>query len=146
MVEIFGKETPYIGDEGRMQEASAILVRHHFKRKESFHVPNEAKRSGKLGAKLKRQGLESGVSDWIITKPNENFNGLFIELKTAKRVKRETKTQGTKYDVRLGKIEDSQIAFLEQQLLNGHYACVCYSLGSLRKVIEDYKSNKIHTQ
>jgi hypothetical protein len=47
-----------------------------------FHTPNEAKRSLRLGAKLKKNGLKAGVPDCMIINPTRTKHlGLAIELK-----------------------------------------------------------------
>lgn len=42
------------------------------------HSPNEAKRTQRTGANLKRAGMKAGYPDCVIHAPNETF---FIELK-----------------------------------------------------------------
>ncbi len=44
-----------------------------------WHVPNEGKRSKAAGARLKKEGMRPGVSDWSILLPNGQFAAL--ELK-----------------------------------------------------------------
>lgn len=48
------------------------------------HIPNEGKRSLRHGAKLKREGLKAGVSDYFLATPMINTHGLWIELKSPK--------------------------------------------------------------
>lgn len=131
-IPIFGKDKPYIGDEGYFQESTNTILSAEFKPKEFFHVPNEARRSPKLGAKLKRQGLTSGVSDWFILRPNKKHSGLIIELKVKRTHKSQTATT-----------IPSQRDFLRQMIENGYYGCVCYNIEAFVKIIKDYKNNEL---
>ena len=49
-----------------------------------FAVPNGSKRDPVTAAKLKAEGVLSGVADIIFLKPNRFYGGLLIELKTPK--------------------------------------------------------------
>ena len=49
-----------------------------------YHIPNEGKRSIYYGAKLKREGLKSGVPDICLPIPKGQYCGLYIELKVGK--------------------------------------------------------------
>lgn len=57
-----------------------------------FHITNEGKRSKRMGAELKRMGLKKGIPDICLPVPNNEYNGLWIELK-ADKTKRLTKEQ-----------------------------------------------------
>lgn len=57
-----------------------------------FHITNEGKRSKRTGAELKRMGLKRGIPDICLPVPNNEYNGLWIELK-ADKTKRLTKEQ-----------------------------------------------------
>ena len=50
-----------------------------------FHIPNERKATALTLYELERQGLKKGVPDNFIAEPRGNYNGLFIELKSAKK-------------------------------------------------------------
>lgn len=50
----------------------------------AFAVPNAAKRSPRLGAYMKSEGLKAGMVDIVVPVPAMGQGGLFIELKTAK--------------------------------------------------------------
>lgn len=50
-----------------------------------FHIPNERKATAFTLYDLERQGLKKGVPDNFIAEPRGNYNGLFIELKRAKK-------------------------------------------------------------
>jgi hypothetical protein len=61
-----------------------------------FHaIPNGGKRSAATGARLKAEGVKSGIADLFLPVPSpvydEWYNGLYIEVKTPKG--RQTKEQ-----------------------------------------------------
>ena len=62
-----------------------------------FHVPNEAKRSRKRGALMKKAGMKSGVPDiMILSGPNRqrlSVPGVAIELKRRLKSSKASKTQ-----------------------------------------------------
>ena len=142
MIKEFGKDKPYIGDEDNFQISTVPIFAHHFKAYEYFHTPNGGRRNKREAAKLKRMGVKKGVSDWVVLNPNEKHHGLVIELKAAKRVRKELK-RGIEYQVVYGKIYDHQIEFLEQMEANGYFACIAWNLSEVRKIIENYKNNKL---
>ena len=47
-----------------------------------FAVPNGGLRNIGVARKLKAEGVKAGVADLFIMQANEEFNGLFIEVKT----------------------------------------------------------------
>jgi len=125
-IPVHGKKKPYLGREEYFQEAATSILKVKYKHLNYFHVPNEGKRTAGYNAKLKRQGLKSGVSDIIILTPNKHYRGLAIELK-----------------VRTGKTSDNQKAFLLQCLSDGYYACVCYSTDSLLDILARYVNDEV---
>lgn len=44
-------------------------------------IPNEGKRSGKLGKAMKRRGLTPGASDLFLAIPRGTMHGMWIEMK-----------------------------------------------------------------
>ena len=83
-----------------------------------YHIPNEGKRSIYYGAKLKREGLKSGV-------PKGQYCGLYIELKVGKN--RPTKNQ--EY-------------WLFSLSKAGHRTAVCYTREQVQKEILSYLALK----
>ena len=80
-----------------------------------FHVPNEAKRSAREGASLKRAGLKPGVPDLVILDAPPGYplvRGMAIEMK---------RDGGSPSDVR-----PEQLAWLETFRKHGWIARVCY--------------------
>lgn len=61
-----------------------ILEARYPELKTLFSVPNAAKRSFKLAAMLKAEGMLSGVPDIVLPVARKGFNGLMIEFKKPK--------------------------------------------------------------
>jgi hypothetical protein len=53
----------------------------HDGRRLAIHVPNEAKRSVVMGARLKREGMRKGVADIFIPMAVAGWHGYWLELK-----------------------------------------------------------------
>ena len=49
-----------------------------------FAIPNGGRRDKTTGAKLKAEGVKSGVADLELAKPSRQYHALFIEMKTPK--------------------------------------------------------------
>ncbi len=77
--------------------------------------------------KAKRTGYLKGVSDLLIFEPNENYKGLFIELKKDK------KSYPTK----------EQKIFIENALKRGYYAICCKGFDHCREIIDKYFNNEL---
>lgn len=82
------------------------------------------KRDEKTGAKLKVQGLQRGIPDWFIARPNEFFHGLFIELKRPKPFPSRVTPQQKKFIERLNRF--------------GYQAQVCYGFDEAKALTEEY--------
>lgn len=50
-----------------------------------FHIPNEGKRSPWTGARMRSEGLKSGVPDLCLPVARSGYHGLYIELKAGKK-------------------------------------------------------------
>ncbi len=94
--------------------------------RKSFHCPNEAKRSPRLGAMMKRMGMLAGVSDIFIAKPKNGFHGFFIEVKA--------KDAKGKY----GKPTESQIRFIEDMREEGYRGEFANGADAAIGLIKDY--------
>lgn len=46
-----------------------------------FHIPNEGIRLGKMGARIKREGVVRGVADLCLCIPRGGYGALYIEMK-----------------------------------------------------------------
>jgi len=64
-----------------------------FKKIPYFAIPNGGLRNIVVAKKLKSEGVKAGVADLFIMKPNEQFNGLFIEVKTQKATQQKTQKE-----------------------------------------------------
>ncbi len=88
-----------------------------------YHVPNEGKRSASYGARLKRSGMKTGVSDICLPVSRGGYHGLYIELKV-------NKNKPTK----------EQREFTELMLEQEYLACVCYGADEATSMIKKYLS------
>ena len=107
-------------DENTMQ----IYIRHWVKQKTDliesfFHFENEGKTSWVRGKVQKKMGVVSGVSDIFISRSNDNYKGIWIELK--KKGKKPTK---------------EQYSFMEQMRSDGYHATWCDTINA---AIEEIK-------
>jgi hypothetical protein len=91
-----------------------------------FSVPNGGKRNIVVAVKLKMEGVKAGVADmfWMIS--NDNWNGLFVEVKTAKGVK-----------------SADQRAFEKLAIAHGYYYAVVRSIDDCIELLNKYKLNQI---
>lgn len=91
-----------------------------------YHVPNEGKRSYKTAARLKAEGLKSGVPDICLPVPRGGHHGLYIELK---RVKNSRVTQ-------------DQLDWIEALIAQGYVAAVCRGCDEAIELITRYLSGR----
>lgn len=87
----------------------------------TIHVANERATSPAQGAKLKRMGVRSGVSDLFIGVPKGDYNGMWLELKAGKN-----------------KPTDNQFKFMEDMSSQGYYCVWCSGFPDAKMLIEDY--------
>jgi hypothetical protein len=89
-----------------------------------FAVPNGGARNAVTGAILKREGVRKGIPDLFLVKRNNQYSGLFIEMKAPK-----------------GVVSKEQKEFM--QFANNEYkAVVCYDWQEASKLIDNYINNK----
>jgi len=86
-----------------------------------FHIPNGGKRNIREAARLKKQGVRSGVSDLILLIPKGIFHSLCIEMKSES-----------------GKLTDNQKEWLKEAENYNNCIAVCNSFDSFRNEIESY--------
>ena len=91
-----------------------------------YHIPNEGKRSKTVGARLKREGMKSGVPDIHLPVPNEKYHSLYIELKRRKGSSTTTE----------------QKVWLQLLCKYGNKAVRCYGWEEAAKVITEYLEMK----
>lgn len=85
------------------------------------HIPNGGKRDKREAARLKRQGVKSGVPDVFLPCPNSKYAGLYIEMKT------ET-----------GRPTENQKKWNEFLNSAGYKAVICRSFEQARETIVEY--------
>lgn len=87
-----------------------------------FAVPNAAKRSPRLAAYMKAEGLKAGVPDLMLPVARQGYHGLFIEMKRPK-----------KYSV-----SDEQKQWIADLQAQGYKAVVCAGFDAAWGVLRDY--------
>jgi hypothetical protein len=86
-----------------------------------YHTPNGGRRDAISGAKLKKEGVKSGVPDLCLPYNNGKYGALYIEVKTAN-----------------GRISENQKRWLETLNRQGNLAIVCRSAEEARSAILEY--------
>jgi hypothetical protein len=91
-----------------------------------FAIPNGSLRHKIVAVKLKMEGVKRGVADmfWMIS--NDNWKGIFVEVKTAKGVKSEYQRE-----------------FQKVAIANGYYYAVVRSIADCIELLEKFKLNQI---
>ena len=87
------------------------------------HSANEAKRSVVLGKRLKDMGMIPGFSDCFFLRGNQQYKGLFLELK-----------------IKPNKLTATQEQFLAMVNKEGYLGLACYSIDEALKIIIDFYS------
>jgi hypothetical protein len=88
-----------------------------------FAIPNGGKRNKITAVKLKAEGVRAGVADLFLAVTNEQYAGLFIEMKVGKN-----------------KRTPAQAEFKEMVRMRGYACVVCYSLDEFINAINHYLS------
>lgn len=86
-----------------------------------FAVPNAAKRSVRLAARMKAEGLKSGVPDILLPVARMGYHGLFIEMKAPK-----------------GRLSENQEVWLAGLCEQGYKSVVCCGWEVARDTIIEY--------
>lgn len=87
-----------------------------------FAVPNGGFRHKITAAKLKAEGVKSGIPDIMLAWPNHRFHGLFIEMK---------RLVG-------GRISDEQKNWSERLRVAGYAVHTCKGFEEAKNTIEKY--------
>lgn len=91
-----------------------------------FAVPNGGRRDETTAAKLKAEGVVTGVADLILLKSNRDYGALLIEMKTPK-----------------GKQSDNQKEWQHIVCTEGEYKyVVCRSIDDFKREVDDYLKNE----
>ena len=91
-----------------------------------YHIPNEGKRSHKTGARMKAEGLKSGVPDICLPVARGGHHGLYIELKRVKN----------------SRVTVDQMLWLESLARQGYVAAVCRGADEAIELITGYLSGR----
>lgn len=91
-----------------------------------YHIPNEGKRSRRTGARLKAEGLKTGVPDICLPVPRGEHHGLYIELKRRKN----------------SKTTQDQMDWIEDLNAQGYVAAVCEGCDEAISLITSYLSGR----
>ena len=87
-----------------------------------YAIPNGGQRNVIVAAKLKAEGVLSGVTDLHIPMAKKGYNGLYIELKNGKA----------------GKVSENQKTIMDKLQSEGYRCEVCRSFDEFRKIIDNY--------
>jgi len=87
-----------------------------------YHIPNGGSRNKAEAARLKAQGVRSGVPDVCLPVARHGHHGLYIEMKR--------QTGGT--------VSKEQKKWIDALLQQGYFACVCKGWEMAALVIEQY--------
>ncbi len=114
--------------EEELQIAAMQYIRLQYPSAISFHVRNEGISGTKMqrmvyGAKSKKMGVLSGVSDIIILEPKAIYHGLMIELKSKK-----------------GRVSESQKLFMARCEDKSYMTRVCNSFDQVQAAVDTYMS------
>lgn len=86
-----------------------------------YHIPNGGKRNAREAARLKREGVKSGVPDINLPIPRGMYYGLWVEMKSEK-----------------GKPTKSQEKWIKSLRDWGHYVAVCHNWEEAKNEIIKY--------
>ena len=117
-------------EEDQLQVECMKYIRLQYPYSVSFHVRNEGIRGTPqqrmaYGAKSKRMGVLSGVSDIIILEPNKHFHGLLIEIKAKK-----------------GIVSPTQKLFLARTSEKGYSVHVSRTFDEVKLIVDKYMAEK----
>lgn len=91
-----------------------------------FAIPNGGQRAIVVASKLKAEGVRPGIPDLLLAYPNNQYHGLFIEMKKQKG----------------GVVSEYQKNCIK--LLNdaGYHAIICHGWLDAKEAIEQYLNNE----
>lgn len=91
-----------------------------------YHIPNEGKRSQRTGARMKAEGIKSGVPDICLPVARGEHHGLYIELKRRRN----------------SKVTKEQLDWIADLVAQGYVAAVCRGCDEAISLITRYLSGK----
>jgi len=89
-----------------------------------FHVPNGGNRNPREAARLKRQGVRPGVSDYMLPVARGAYHGLWIEMKPPAPAS--------------FSVSKAQRDWIKQMLDQGYYASISVGWVAASRLIEEY--------
>lgn len=110
-------------EEHRLQSACVRWYRLQYPKMKHnlFAIPNGSRRDAVTGAKLKAEGVLSGISDLILLKSNRFYGALLIEMKTSK-----------------GRQSESQKEWQHKITADGYKYVVVRSIEDFQREVRDY--------
>lgn len=93
-----------------------------------IHIPNEAKRTARVGASLKAQGMRTGFPDNFFPYARQGYHGLFIELKRAMKS--------------ASRVSPEQREWIDRLRAEGYRAEICYGAKDAMTVVNEYMTEK----
>ena len=91
-----------------------------------YAIPNGGARHRLVAIKLKMEGVKAGVADMFWMLSNNNWKGLFIEVKIEK-----------------GSQQPNQKAFQAIAISHGYYYSIVRSIDDCENLIKKFKANEI---
>jgi hypothetical protein len=110
--------------EHSIQAGCVKWFRYQYPRNLIYAIPNGGLRNKVVAAKLKAEGVLSGVPDLHIPVAKKGYHGLFIEMK--KDAKTEVKKGGTQ-DIVMESLREA-----------GYMCAVAHSFDEFREIVNDY--------
>ena len=95
-----------------------------------YHIPNEGKRSARTGARMKEEGLRSGVPDICLPVARGGNHGLYIELKRRKN----------------SRVTQDQLKWVERLAKEGYVAAICLGCDEAISLISRYLGGELDQQ
>lgn len=92
-----------------------------------YHIPNEGKRNLKTGARMKAEGLRSGVPDICLPVARGGYHGLYIELKRRRN----------------SRVTQDQLKWVDRLAQEGYVAAVCRGCDEAISLIEGYMEGRV---
>ena len=92
-----------------------------YPKKLRYAIPNGGFRNAIEAARMKREGILSGIPDICIPESNKSFNGLYIEMKSKK-----------------GKLRPNQIEIMARLQKNGYCVQTCYNFDEFKETVDKY--------
>lgn len=100
--------------------------------RDMFAVPNASRRSPRIGAQMKREGMKAGVPDIVLPHARGGYHALYIEMKRRR-------VAGERVEFRAGtRPRENQRDWHERLQAAGNRVQVCYGWEDARGVIEQY--------